>query len=173
MKRFSFGLLVGFLVGLVLASTSFALADQPIRLIVNGKEIQCDVPPQLINGRVLVPARFVAEPLGARVEWDEQGQAVVINSSIAQIDSKDNPPDDNLVPAFELLKQYDGENAPEGASRVLIFDNLELKIELPRSLSEGGMAIIKRNGLVVDQVYATSKSGKLFLDKRIKSYFPQ
>lgn len=80
MKRFSFGLLVGFLVGLVLASTSFALADQPIRLIVNGKEIQCDVPPQLINGRVLVPARFVAEPLGARVEWDEAKNAVVITS---------------------------------------------------------------------------------------------
>ena len=78
MKRFFTGLFTGLLAGLLLATTTFALAGQPIRLIVNGKEIQCDVLPQLINGRVLVPARFVAEPLGAKVEWDGTNMVVSI-----------------------------------------------------------------------------------------------
>lgn len=58
----------------------------PIKLIVNGQEILPDVPPQLINGRVMVPARFVAEPLGAKVEWDGAGNAVVIAKSASPSD---------------------------------------------------------------------------------------
>nr|WP_274377396.1 stalk domain-containing protein [Desulforamulus aeronauticus] len=43
-----------------------------------------DVKPQLINGRVMVPAKYVAEGLGAKVEWDIAQNAVVINSNGAQ-----------------------------------------------------------------------------------------
>lgn len=84
-KRFSVGLPVGLLVGLILVTASFALAGQPIKLIINGKEIQCDVPPQMINGRVMVPARFVAEPLGAEVLWDSAYNAVNIKSQKATL----------------------------------------------------------------------------------------
>ncbi len=80
MKKYIIGLVTGLLLGFLLATTSLA-ADNPIKLIVNGKEIQCDVPPQVINGRTMVPARFVAEPLGAKVEWDAIGNAVIITSS--------------------------------------------------------------------------------------------
>lgn len=80
MKRFSTGLIVGLVTGLIVATATFALAANPIKLIVNGQEIQCDVPPQNINGRVLVPARFVAESLGASVTWDAANNAVVITS---------------------------------------------------------------------------------------------
>lgn len=73
-------ILVGFITCLVLASATFALADQPIKLLINNEEIQCDVPPQNINGRVLVPARFVAEPLGADVAWDSYSNSVVLVS---------------------------------------------------------------------------------------------
>ncbi|MDD4530761.1 MAG: copper amine oxidase N-terminal domain-containing protein, partial [Candidatus Gracilibacteria bacterium] len=37
---------------------------------VNGEEIKLDVPPQIINGRTLVPIRFVGEAFGADVKWD-------------------------------------------------------------------------------------------------------
>lgn len=80
MKRFSTGLIIGLVTGLIVATATFALAANPIKLIVNGQEIQCDVPPQNINGRVLVPARFVAESLGASVTWDAANNAVVITS---------------------------------------------------------------------------------------------
>lgn len=50
--------------------TVMAFAADPIKLIVNGREIKTDVPPQLINGRTMVPIRWVAESLGADVQWD-------------------------------------------------------------------------------------------------------
>ncbi len=74
-------LLIGLVVGLILATATFAMAANPIKLIINGQEIQCDVAPQNINGRVLVPARFVAESLGASVTWDSTNNAVVITSA--------------------------------------------------------------------------------------------
>jgi len=77
MKKF----LIGFLLGVFLATTGLALAGQNIKLIVDGREIQCDVPPQEINGRVLVPARFLAEALGAKVEWDAVNNAVVVTKN--------------------------------------------------------------------------------------------
>jgi hypothetical protein len=80
MKRFYVGLILGLIVGLILATTTFVFAEQPIKLIINGKQIQCDVPPQNIDGRVLVPARFLAEALGAKVEWDATDNAVLVTS---------------------------------------------------------------------------------------------
>ena len=52
-----------------------------IRLVVDGKEVQPDVPPVLQDGRVLVPVRWVAEALGANVEWDAAKNAVLINTA--------------------------------------------------------------------------------------------
>ena len=76
-------LLIGLVTGLIMATATFALAGNPIKLIINGQEIQCDVSPQNINGRVLVPARFVAESLGASVAWDGVNNAVVNNIGYA------------------------------------------------------------------------------------------
>lgn len=64
---------------LAVALTTVAFADNPIKLFVNGQEIKPDVPPQLINGRTMVPIRWFAEALGADVQWDEQNNAVNIN----------------------------------------------------------------------------------------------
>jgi len=72
------------IVGIVVLVGIFAtvaFADNPIKLIVNGQEIKPDVPPQIINGRVMVPVRWVAEALGANVWWDEQNMAVVVSYS--------------------------------------------------------------------------------------------
>ncbi len=80
MKKFYLGIVTGLVAGLLLATATFALAADQIKLIVNGKEIQCDVPPQNIDGRMLVPARFLAEALGAAVEWDATNNAVVVTS---------------------------------------------------------------------------------------------
>lgn len=81
MKRFYFGLLVGILFGLLVAGTVTVAADIPIKLIVNGAEVNCgECPPQIVNGYTLVPARALAESLGATVLWDEVGNAVIITS---------------------------------------------------------------------------------------------
>ena len=46
----------------------------------NGKEIALDVPAQVVNDRTLVPVRFVSEALGAKVDWDDKNQAVLIQT---------------------------------------------------------------------------------------------
>lgn len=63
---------------LFLLTTGLVYAAGLVRIFVNGQEIYSDVPPQIINGRTMVPIRFVAEALGANVQWDERTQTVSI-----------------------------------------------------------------------------------------------
>ena len=48
---------------------------------VNGDIVQLDAAPQILNGRILVPLRFVAEATGAKVEWEPYTRTVIITSS--------------------------------------------------------------------------------------------
>jgi phosphatidylserine/phosphatidylglycerophosphate/cardiolipin synthase-like enzyme len=78
-RRFFVGLLICIVVGCLVVSLAYA--DQPIKLIVNGQEIQCDVPPQIINGRTMVPIRAVAQALGCQAQWDSSANAVTITAA--------------------------------------------------------------------------------------------
>jgi len=82
MKRFSTGLLAGILVGLLLATATLTLAGQPIRLVVNGTDItdRFEAKPMIVNDRTYVPARPLAEALGAQVEWDGANNAVIVKT---------------------------------------------------------------------------------------------
>lgn len=79
MKRTVIAIIV---LAIVLTAVTAALAANPISLVVSGKEIKTDIPPRLINGRVMVPIRFVAEALGTEVKWDEKKNAVLIGNDI-------------------------------------------------------------------------------------------
>ena len=48
---------------------------------VNKDDVPLDVPAKIVDGRTLVPVRFVAETLGAFVDWDESTNTVKIISS--------------------------------------------------------------------------------------------
>lgn len=63
----------------ILAFSVASQASDNIRIFVNGKEIYTDVSPQIVDGRVMVPARFVAETLGADVNWYDDRNAISIN----------------------------------------------------------------------------------------------
>lgn len=83
-----------------------AFADNSIKLFVNGQEIKTDVPPQIINGRTMVPVRWIAEALGADIQWDGQNNAVKINkpyfvSSLPEAEAR-------LYPFQEINGMYDG-----------------------------------------------------------------
>ncbi|MCP3807817.1 stalk domain-containing protein [Paenibacillus sp. Lou8.1] len=45
---------------------------------INGKLVRLNAAPRLINGKVMVPIRFVSEALGAKVKWNIAAQSVVI-----------------------------------------------------------------------------------------------
>lgn len=100
-----------FLLGVLLATSAFAFANQPIKLVVNGKEIVTDVPPQVINGRTLVPARVLAEALGASVAWDEAQNAVVVTGGV-QVGAK--PGDLNPVSTPRRTEQPTQKPNPSG-----------------------------------------------------------
>ena len=52
-------------------------AQSPIRVYVDGQPVNFDVPPNVIQGRVLVPLRGVFEKLGATVDYDAKTQHIV------------------------------------------------------------------------------------------------
>ena len=100
MKKF----IAGLTAGLILATTTFVFAVSPIKLIVNGQEIHPDVPPQIVEGRTLVPARALAEALGATVTWDGVNNAVVVKSQtqvqsdLPAVKNEPQKPSDSTVP---------------------------------------------------------------------------
>lgn len=114
MKRLILGLFVGILIG-SLAAIPIALGDQPIKLIVNNQEVQSDVPPQIIDGRTMVPIRAVAEALGCQVSWDGDQRAVIITSGGTSTPSTTTTPanpagstKDNPLPFGQSLVTPDG-----------------------------------------------------------------
>ncbi len=49
-----------------------------VTLIINGIEQQCTPIPQIVNGHVMVPIRWLANSLGAAVKYDAQRHAVMV-----------------------------------------------------------------------------------------------
>lgn len=68
MKRL-LSLLISF--ALLMLSIPCALAQNEIRITVDGKELYSDQPPIIKNDRVFVPVRVIAESLGATVDFKE------------------------------------------------------------------------------------------------------
>ena len=48
-----------------------------IKIFLNGRQLEFDVEPMLINGRTMVPMRVIFEALGAEVSWDGQTQTAI------------------------------------------------------------------------------------------------
>lgn len=67
------------------------MATDDISVMLNDVELEFDVPPQLINDRVLVPMRKIFETMGAVVEWEEVTETVTATKDdiviIMQIDN--------------------------------------------------------------------------------------
>ena len=68
---------------LVLSLVNVVFADTTVSVILDGKTLDFDVPPQIINGRTMVPIRVIFEAMGAKVNWYEP-----IKSARAEKDNK-------------------------------------------------------------------------------------
>lgn len=66
-------------VTLLKGSTAVQLTIGSNVLKINGAEIKMDVPAELSNGRTMLLFRWVAQALGASVQWDEATQTVTMN----------------------------------------------------------------------------------------------
>jgi len=61
-----------------LKNTTIVLTIDKKQATVNGKVKEMDVAPQIINGRTMVPLRFVTEQLGCQVDWNADTKTVTI-----------------------------------------------------------------------------------------------
>ena len=68
--------------------TVIKLTIGDVNATVNGENVVNDVAPMIVNGRTMLPIRFVAEKLGAKVYWDEYLQRVSIKSRKTDISVK-------------------------------------------------------------------------------------
>lgn len=57
-------------------TVSLRVGDQVAR--VDGRSVNLDVPVQVVNGRMLVPLRFLVEATGGEVDWDAGQNAVIL-----------------------------------------------------------------------------------------------
>lgn len=84
-------------------------------MFVNDSPKVIDVPPIIIEGRTLLPIRWIAEPLGAEVSWDGNERKVTvilsntkvelwIGKNIAKVNGKDTPIDPNNPKVVPIIK---------------------------------------------------------------------
>lgn len=133
MKKFLAGLLVGLLVAMLLATAAPALAGangqfqglDVIKMFVDGREVQGDTPAVVLNGRTMVPVRFVSEALGATVNWDAANQTINITQRL-QIRSTNK----NLLDAIKIVMQ-------KNKKRVEAFPGLQDKARLEEYVFKG------------------------------------
>jgi hypothetical protein len=80
--------------------TTHVMAEENIKVVLNGAELSFDVPPQLINNRTMVPMRKIFEALGATVDWNNSTQTITakkddiviimqIDNSVIKVSGKD------------------------------------------------------------------------------------
>lgn len=87
---------------------------------INGTAKELDVPAVIVSGRTMVPARFIAESLGAVVGWDNDSKTVLVNSDI------------NKIMLYKIVRIIDGDtlvaakNGVEETVRLIGVDTPEI-----------------------------------------------
>ena len=76
-----FALMLCFMTFCSLFTGITAFASDEISVYLNATKLQFDVPPQIINGRTMVPMRTIFEALGATVEWDSSTKSITATRS--------------------------------------------------------------------------------------------
>ncbi|MBE7054251.1 MAG: AMIN domain-containing protein [Ruminococcaceae bacterium] len=82
MKRFLL-LLIAFVI-FITPSFTFAATNnnaKEISLYIDNVKIKCDVPPQLVKNRTLVPVRAIFDAFDAEIEWNDKLKQVTIDGS--------------------------------------------------------------------------------------------
>ncbi len=65
---------------LFVAAAAVTYGSQTAKIIFNNQYLKTDVPPLIINGRVLVPLRAIGEALGVDISWDSNIDSVIIST---------------------------------------------------------------------------------------------
>ncbi|WP_242835267.1 copper amine oxidase N-terminal domain-containing protein [Ruminiclostridium papyrosolvens] len=82
-------------------STEIVLQLDNNKIYVNGVESTIDVPACSINGRTVVPIKFIVEKMGLLVKWDSDSQVVEIENPTSTVPAEPTtaPTDPTTTPA--------------------------------------------------------------------------
>lgn len=61
----------------IMTASAAVMADDTIKVIVNGTQVEFDAEPFIENDYTLVPMRAIFEALGAQVAWDGEDKTVI------------------------------------------------------------------------------------------------
>lgn len=80
-------------IGSIVIPINESYASNDIKVVLEGKELVFDVPPQIVEGRTLLPLRAIFEALGLEVGWDNTTRTITGTSEgkeiILKLDSKE------------------------------------------------------------------------------------
>ena len=79
---------------------------------VNGKEVNLDVPAEVLNNRTMIPLRFISENLGYKVKFDNE------NSPIYMIDIYNISDEELAKKEEEKLKELEAMFADEKEEQI-------------------------------------------------------
>ncbi len=178
------------------ATANIAMANDDIKVVLDGEELSFDVPPQIINDRTMVPLRAIFEALGASVDWDQDTQTVTstkndvtikltidssimyVNDSIVTLDSPACIVDERtLVPVRAISEAYNTTVDWNGDNKTVTIssDNsssfpstTETPKEIQSSQTENGSIELNREygPMVVKRNYST---GEYWMTNKISS----
>lgn len=120
-KRLFYATLAAFVLTLTFSvfAVMDAYADRPITVYVDGKKIDFpDAKPQFVDGRIMVPIRFVSEALGSTVTRDAKTNSVYITSAPAQ----------PCEPVVEKPVQEKPEQKQAAVAEIIEFSNSKAKV---------------------------------------------
>jgi len=127
---------------------------------VNGQPVTLEVPAMAINGRTLVPIRFVSEALGAQVGWDGLTKTVIINSGLASTPTTPPPtaPPTQVAPPQIFNVVHNGGQTLNQGDRLLI----------TATGDPGAEATVDIQGVVNNRKMPEVSSGRYELDLPIR-----
>lgn len=132
---------------------------------VNGDSVYLDSPPVMINGRTMVPLRFLGEALNASVDWYSNERLVAITTNMGAPPDRNNPPRRNDPPRRTNPPRRN--NPPVENDPVYRHVTVAAQTVLPLSLDR---SISSRTAAVGDQFYAridpqaVNLAGSTYLD---------
>jgi len=155
-----------------IATTVFA----DINVTLDGQQVEFDVPPQIVDGRTLVPLRGIFYALGAEFDWDGDTRTVTATKDgivvVMQIDNPvitvagqnitlDVPPqiidDRTLVPARAVAEGFgvDADWCDDTRTVLLTTNNPGLPVESPEYLKLSDLQDIQNFWIEVNGVRYT------------------
>lgn len=102
---------------------------------INDSEAILDVPAHIINGRTMIPVRFVSEAVGCEVSWDNTNRIVSI---VTPAPEEEILPGEDISPGEEDSAEEENtpeeENIPEKENRWALIDSIELSRDGNRAI---------------------------------------